>query len=79
MCEELTEERSEQIQSIKKFRDRVAATGLNPDKRLRDMICDEIYECDKPKSKNNKKPVVKKQTEPVSSSSGNGEDDNAEL
>ena len=36
-----------QIASIKRFRDKVLKTGLNPDKRLTDMICDEIYSCDK--------------------------------
>ena len=86
VCEEMTEDRSEQIQSIKKFRDRVAATGLNPDKRLRDMICDELYECDKPAAKNNKKPVVKKyepSSSSISSSSSSNDnshdDDDAEL
>jgi hypothetical protein len=42
---------TDQIKDIKKFREKIARTGMQPSKTLPDMICDEIYKCDEKEPK----------------------------
>ncbi len=79
VCLDLLEERAEQIGDIKKFYDKVKATGLTPNKRLSGMICDEIYSCDKEGSRHRRGPKGHGSSNSNTNSNSKRENDNIEL